>query len=234
MKRESGFNTAGGSAVWAAAILLAFGLNSATAAQAASRSYLLISQDDNLPAGLESKVQALGGTVTRTIPQVGIAAATTADAQFQAKAGAIAGLRSVVPNPMLQWINPPAHAAQPAGPVPASIGDAEPLFPLQWGLQAINASGAWNAGYKGRGARVAVLDTGFHLTHPDLAPNINFALCANFIPWEELQFHPSPPDPSGPPFPFSHGLIRRASSRPQPTGLASSASRRKPNSFWSK
>jgi lantibiotic leader peptide-processing serine protease len=42
-----------------------------------------------------------------------------------------------------------------------------------------------------------VLDTGFDLTHPDLAPNINFALNQNFVAGEMLQY--------GLPNVFSHG-----------------------------
>ena len=38
------------------------------------------------------------------------------------------------------------------------------------------------------GVRVAVLDTGFDLDHPDLAPNINFALSKNFVDGETLSY----------------------------------------------
>jgi lantibiotic leader peptide-processing serine protease len=44
---------------------------------------------------------------------------------------------------------------------------------------------------------VAVLDTGYDLTHPDLGPNINLELSKNFVDGEDLQY--------GLPDPFSHG-----------------------------
>jgi subtilisin family serine protease len=50
------------------------------------------------------------------------------------------------------------------------------------GLQAIDAAGAWAQGARGRGARVAILDTGIDHDHPDLAPNVNLTLSRSFVP----------------------------------------------------
>jgi lantibiotic leader peptide-processing serine protease len=40
------------------------------------------------------------------------------------------------------------------------------------------------AGYQGLGARVAVLDAGMLMTHPDIAPNVNTALATSFVTGE--------------------------------------------------
>ena len=64
----------------------------------------------------------------------------------------------------------------------ATQGNTNPLFSLQWGLSAISAPQAWALGYKGKGVRVAVLDVGMYLNHPDLAVNINKTLSHNFVP----------------------------------------------------
>lgn len=79
---------------------------------------------------------------------------------------------------------------------PPTSGDDDFFFDLQWGHDAIDAPEAWNAGERGDGARVAVLDTGFDLTHPDLVPNIDFAASKDFT-GEGLQYTL--------PNPFSHG-----------------------------
>jgi len=71
---------------------------------------------------------------------------------------------------------------------------------LQWGLDAVDAPQAWAAGLRGEGAEVAVLDGGFDLGHPDLAPNVDFGLSLNLVSGESLQYDPAL-DPSG----FSHG-----------------------------
>jgi subtilisin family serine protease len=51
-------------------------------------------------------------------------------------------------------------------------------------MKAIDAPGAWDAGYTGAGVRVAILDSGIDPTHPDLAPNLNTALSTSFVPYE--------------------------------------------------
>ncbi|TMF33009.1 MAG: peptidase S8, partial [Chloroflexi bacterium] len=42
-----------------------------------------------------------------------------------------------------------------------------------------NPQGAYQAGFAGDGVRVAILDTGIDLTHPDLTPNLNVGLGEN-------------------------------------------------------
>jgi len=96
----------------------------------------------------------------------------------------------------IEWVDPGATFELDQEANPPSQGDDEGLFWMQWGHDAVNAPEAWNAGVRGQGARVAVLDTGFDLAHPDLVPNINYALSVDFT-GEGLQY--TLPDP------FSHG-----------------------------
>ena len=58
------------------------------------------------------------------------------------------------------------------------------FFHYQWGMDAINAPEAWNAGYTGNGARVFILDSGIDADNPDLAPNLNKSLSISFVPGE--------------------------------------------------
>lgn len=71
---------------------------------------------------------------------------------------------------------------------PPASGDDDFFFDLQWGHQAVGAVESWNAGNRGAGVRVAVIDSGADATHPDLAPNINFSLSASFVPNEAWDY----------------------------------------------
>lgn len=178
--------------------LLVAVLPTPVAAGAESRSYLILAEGNKLPKKLANKVADAGGTLTRTVPEIGIAVATSSDPDFATQAAKIKGLRSVVLDVKVQWIEPfEKEAIEVEVGNPPFSGDDDFYFDLQWGHDAVDAPEAWDAGALGAGVRVAVLDTGFDLDHVDLAPNINYALSANFVPSETLWY--ALPDP------FSHG-----------------------------
>jgi subtilisin family serine protease len=161
------------------------------------QSYILIAKN-NLPNGLAEKVASLGGELVSTTPQAGIAVVQASDASFAANASSIDGVQAVVPNVKIQFIAPSENVvvSEDEYSNPPASGDDDFFFDLQWGHDAVDAVEAWNAGYFGEGARVAVLDGGFDLDHPDLAPNINLGLSADFT-GEGLEY--------GFPDTFSHG-----------------------------
>ena len=165
----------------------------------APKSYLLLAKGNKLPAGLAAQVQAAGGSLTSSVPEIGVAFAVSSSDDFRAKASAITGLESASHAVSTQWISEEPKVAGPsiqAGNPPAS-GDDDFFFDLQWGHDAVDAPEAWDAGARGDGARVAVIDTGFDTDHPDLAPNVNLALSRSFVPGESLEYEIDDP--------FSHG-----------------------------
>lgn len=170
-----------------------------------SNHYILIGSSETLPAGLEYELTALGGKVTAMMAEAGVAAVSSDDPNFIAKASQLNGVRSVVRDLEIQWYNPEQMRtmefsdADAANVNPASSGDNDPYFFYQWGATAIKAPAAWNTGARGQGVRVAVLDSGFDLNHPDLKSNIDFAASRSFVPGEGLQFVPTPAKT------FSHG-----------------------------
>ncbi|WP_018477542.1 S8 family peptidase [Pontibacter roseus] len=152
--------------------------------------YLVLSTSETLPAGIENAVASANGKVTSLISQAGVASVYSEDPNFAAKASKISGVRSVVRDLEVQWYNPEEQKVvelEDFGNPPAS-GDNDRYFDLQWGHAAIQAPAAWNAGARGKGVRVAVLDSGFDLDHPDLAPNIDIAASKNFVPGEQLSY----------------------------------------------
>ncbi len=117
---------------------------------------------------------------------------------FAEKARSVAGVEDVAIDVVSQWVKPEKFfkvsknelkkaGASMRSNASAPVVDNNPLSFLQWGLQSINARKAWDRGYQGNGAKVAVLDGGFLLNDNEIAPNI--ILSHNFIDGEEVQYH---------------------------------------------
>lgn len=152
--------------------------------------YIVLSAAETLPSGIEKQLASANGQVTKLMSEAGVATVYSEDPQFIAKATKISGVRSVVRDLNIQWFNPKDQkiiTVEDYGTPPAS-GDNDRFFDMQWGHAAIKASEAWNTGARGKGVRVAVLDSGFDLDHPDLAPNIDLGASANFVPKETLLY----------------------------------------------
>ncbi len=159
------------------------------------RSYLVIAKEKLSPR-LKSDIEKLRGRVVEELQALGVAVVESSEAQFAADAEAgLAGVQSVVPNIRLQWIDPSAaQVVLPDGEAPPDGLDGwDYFFPAQWNLQAIQAPQAWDLGARGRGVRVAVLDTGMYRNpdaippmHPDLEANVNTDLARSFVPDEDV------------------------------------------------
>jgi len=153
-----------------------------------SKNYIIISSGDKLPTDIEGKLNSSNGKLTALLSEVGIAMATSDDPEFATKAAKISGVRSVVHDFTYQGFDPAKVKTVDADNVnPASTGDSNPYYPLQWGHTAIQAPEAWNTGALGQGVKVAVLDTGFDLTHPDLKDNILSSV--SFVPGQPAQYN---------------------------------------------
>jgi subtilisin family serine protease len=203
-----------------AAAIVGLLVSSVSATASSPRSYLIVANGNSLPAGLAARVQAAGGSVTSTIPQIGVAAATSSATDFKSRVEAVPGVRSVVPNLVRQWIGPMRDPIADANP--PSTGDNDSRFQLQWGLDAIDAPEAWNAGFRGAGVRVAVLDSGIASANPDIAPNLNAALSTSFVPGET--YNQIPPGAGA----FNHGthvagIVAAADNTVGTVGIAPSA-----------
>lgn len=155
--------------------------------------FMVISTSETLSADLEINLKKFG-TIVNTIPQIGIVVVQTSDPDFEKKVGKLNNVRSVVPDLIVNWIAP-FEAIPMANP--PSIGDDDAFFFYQWGMDAIDAPEAWNAGYQGAGAKVFILDSGIDAEHPDLSPNLNTTLSKSFVPGEDWNIQPG--------FYFNHG-----------------------------
>jgi len=162
--------------------------------------YIVISSVETLPTGFEKQLSAYG-KVVKMMPEIGMVIMKPTTPDFEVKVAKLAGVIGVVPDLTVKWINPSQTVAvsrkfaKTANP--PSIGSNEPYFFYQWGMDAIDAPQAWNSGYKGKNARVFILDSGIDAEHPDLSPNLNTSLSTSFVPGEGYNVSPGTA--------FSHG-----------------------------
>lgn len=156
--------------------------------EAPFKNYMVITESTELSKSVENYLKTSGGRILNTIPQIGIAIVSSKDANFMGNTLKNKEIVSVVPDYEIKWI-PSAQGEEVNNPTeevtPYSVGNLEPFYGYLWGMDAIDAPEAWNAGFTGKGASVFVLDSGIDAEHPDLAPNLNTDLSRSFInePW---------------------------------------------------
>jgi subtilisin family serine protease len=156
-------------------------------------------------ANLEAAVKVSGGKVTSRLVAID-AVVADGDAAFKARIEKQKGVQSVAPNLTIRWLpsetrstEAVAEAVDPPNNPPGSI---DSRFNLQWGHTAVRAVDAWNYGYKGSGAKVAVLDGGFSLNHPDIEFQYD-PDCTADMTGEGIAYGPNSDDPTGI---FAHGM----------------------------
>ena len=125
---------------------------------------------------------------------LGLIHVRTPDPSFPAKAKQIKDVESVVVDIRMNFLPPEksyrseiSSSRNANASAKSKAAANNPYSFLQWGLQSVKAPQAWAKGYKGRGAKVAVLDGGFLLNESEIAPNI--ILTHSFIEGEEVQYH---------------------------------------------
>ena len=152
----------------------------AGAAQAAT--YVVTAKSNSFDTQLARKVEAAGGRIVSRLPQIGVAIIESDNPYFATDAGKIPAIRSAVQDVTLQFdLAEAKEEIQADFANPPASGDNDSFFDFQWGHAAIDAAGAWNAGYRGAGATVAVLDSGVYCAHVDIIPNLNAAKSASFV-----------------------------------------------------
>ncbi|WP_404286901.1 S8 family serine peptidase [Glutamicibacter arilaitensis] len=144
-----------------------------SAEQTESTSIGLRARAEEVPQILESE----GYSLTEYFPRLGIAVVSSAAEQldeFQARCASRRMPTRVVPEMV--------YHALSAVPTPQPTDSFEDTDQATWGLQAV---GAVNSEYTGAGIKVAVLDTGFDLAHPDFTGRT--VVSKSFVEGEDAQ-----------------------------------------------
>jgi subtilisin family serine protease len=168
--------------ILAAAVALC-AIGCATSAQAAR--FVVMSKTNTFDTTLARKIEAAGGVVTARLPQIGVAIVESSSSDFSLRAGKVQGVRSVSADIDLKFDIPESKTLEEDAVNPPGF-DNDRFFNLQWPLAAIDAAGAWNAGYRGEGATVAILDAGVACQHADIAPNLLLSVSTSFVPGENV------------------------------------------------
>lgn len=157
-------------------------------------SYVVVAKN-KINNNLVSSVESMGATVTKQIPQVGLLIIETDNNDIRERLSGVSGVSSTFANVTANYIDPnPAEEFsinfEQMAASPPNTGDDDFLLDLQWGHDAVNATDAWEAGVRGQGVLVAVLDSGIDSTHPDIVPNLNTVLSTSFVPGEDYDNPP--------------------------------------------
>ena len=173
-------------------LTLPFLLPATPSLAAPARWVVVFNQPNGLPQNVDSMVANAGGTIIMRLPQVGAIAATSSNANFAATmarnplvyaVGEDVEMQLIPEDPGLDPADADNNGGQESPPGLDPQPGTEPLYNQQWDKMRMNASatGSYAVQPGRRDVVVAVLDTGAEITHPDIAPNLDFARSRSFV-----------------------------------------------------
>ncbi len=155
-----------------------------------SKSYIIVAngQGKGSLANLDAVVLAAGGAVKTRFEEIGVLVAESANPDFLSAVKAEPRVSQAAEDIEVNWLPEEQVIEAPeALLVLPPVQSTEPLGFYQWALWQIHADQTAAAGYQGRGARVAVLDSGIWKNHPDIKPNLDLATSISLVPGEGLE-----------------------------------------------
>jgi hypothetical protein len=186
-----------------ATLCLATGATASTrGAGPAGTLYTVAFTSASLPANVDKLVADAGGTITVRMPQIGGLGVVSSSPTFVARMSAIASVAaatrsiktSLEPIDEGQFANGKArqsgeshqHGGRAAGVGADPQPEPDQLGSEQWDKMRMNVSstGSYAVSRGRHEVRVALVDTGVDVTHPDIAPNLDLANSRSFVPYE--------------------------------------------------
>src|SRR5262249_35027986 len=142
--------------------------------------YLVVYKAASVPSNAVSTLSLADGTVAASYGQIGVVVATSSNPSFAsnamkdarvAGAAATAGLATHLDDVEASGGADSGSSPAPGTPAPGS----DPLSGLQWDMNQIQVPAARAINGGSSSVVVGDIDTGLDYTHPDLAPNVDFA-----------------------------------------------------------
>ncbi len=149
--------------------------SASAATQGADSTYIVLYRDGASSADAAATVSNAGGTLAANYSQIGVVVARSTDPNFAAAVqenGNVAGAARTD-----GFATQVSDVMDNSGPVDAPIPapGSDNLSGLQWDMNQIKAPQAHAITGGSPGVVVGDIDTGLDFTHPDLAPNVDFA-----------------------------------------------------------
>src|SRR5262245_47311167 len=155
-----------------AATLLVAGLRAGPVQAGTAQNYLVLYKGNSVAA---NAITAAGGTLVYSYNQIGVAIARSSSATFAAdvaRDNRVEGAAATA-----SFATQLQQDTADAGPLPGSAPatDSDSLSGLQWDMVQIHTPEAHTITGGSPAVVVGDIDTGLDYTHPDLAPNVDFA-----------------------------------------------------------
>ncbi len=149
---------------------------STAAASGVSQNYVVLFKGSAVSSADAKAVTTAGGTIVATYPQIGVVIARSSSSGFRdavASNTGVDGAASTAGFATALGDDSVADSTPLPGSAPATNSDS--LSGLQWDMVQIHAPQAHAITGGSPGVLVGDIDTGLDYTHPDLAPNVDFA-----------------------------------------------------------
>lgn len=158
--------------------LLVAAPQTALAQGAAAQNFVVLYKGQAVPADAGAAIAAAGGTLVYSYDKIGVAIARSGNAAFAATLAKDNRIEGVAATGRFgTQLNDDTGAAAADGPLPgsapAAFGDS--LSALQWDMVQMHVPEALAITGGSPSVVVGDIDSGLDYTHPDLAPNVDFA-----------------------------------------------------------
>ena len=149
------------------------------ASTALAQNYVVLYKGQSVPANAAQTISAAGGSLAYSYNQIGVAIARSDSSTFAQKLNANGNVAGAVGTSGFATQLDGSVADTASSPLDAIAGipapGSDPLSGLQWDMNQINAPAARAINGGSPSVLVGDIDTGLDYTHPDLAPNVDFA-----------------------------------------------------------